>query len=855
MHRLLFLLGTVTFCLATQAQVLINEVDCNQVGTDTGEFVEIYDGGIGNSPLTNLTLVFYNGNANSVYAAYDLSSYSTNAEGYFVAGNVGLSPAPALVIPNDSLQNGTDAVALFFAPASNFSVGEPLTTEGLIDALVYTVGEGQNLALEVLLGPGQEQVDEASGGNSDGESMQRCPDGSGGARNTLTYATAPPTPGVENNCATLIDIVINEVDPNTPGEDTAEFIELFDGGAGNTSLTGLCVVLYNGGFDASYAVYDLDGKKTDANGYFVIGAAAVSPDMLLNSAGLQNGPDAVAVYAANAADFPNETPVVLDNLLTALVYASGSVDDGLAPLINALQPQPDENIDGLEQQVSMQRCPNGAGNPLDTEGFENGPPTPGAANDCPDSAPVADFTWSPTIAYAGQAVDFTDRSTGPPVSWQWTFNGAVFPSAFVQNPMGIEFVEAGTFDVQLSVANPMGNNTTSRYITVLDPAPSATSLLVSPNGLTVCEEGTFLALGVLGRPPLTYTWDLITPSDVSVFTGGGNPLNFTVPGSVPAGTYRARLTLDNSADTTVVLSNSFQIAAPAGASVTLAPAIAAESNINNFPLVVTFSQPVTGFGLEDLVITNGTAAAFAGDGANYGFELTAAAEGEMTVRIVAGAADNVCGLPSQVSAILTLRYDVTAPLPTLAPVIPGTNTAAPVQFQLTSNEPLETPNALAFTVGNGAISGISGGGTAITVEVTPAVNGDVTLTLPQGNCVDLAGNPAAEELSATVLFVSAESQFHTADQDQDNKLSLSELLRIIQFYNGGGLQCATGTEDGYTIGQGNIACTPHASDYNPQDWFISLTELLRVIQFYNLNGYYRCEEETEDGFCGGTPVA
>ena len=44
---------------------------------------------------------------------------------------------------------------------------------------------------------------------------------------------------------------LNEIDADTPGNDSAEFIELFDGGAGQTSLEGLLLVLFNGTDDTS----------------------------------------------------------------------------------------------------------------------------------------------------------------------------------------------------------------------------------------------------------------------------------------------------------------------------------------------------------------------------------------------------------------------------------------------------------------------------------------------------------------------------------------------------------------------------------------------------------------------------
>ncbi len=91
---------------------------------------------------------------------------------------------------------------------------------------------------------------------------------------------------------------------------------------------------------------------------------------------------------------------------------------------------------------------------------------------------------------------------------------------------------------------------------------------------------------------------------------------------------------------------------------------------------------------------------------------------------------------------------------------------------------------------------------------------------------------------------------HSADFDGDGRIGLSELLRVIQFYNGGPFHCASGTEDGYAPGAGDQTCTPHSADYAPRDWQINLAELLRVIQIYTMGGYHACAEG-EDGFCAG----
>ena len=96
----------------------------------------------------------------------------------------------------------------------------------------------------------------------------------------------------------------------------------------------------------------------------------------------------------------------------------------------------------------------------------------------------------------------------------------------------------------------------------------------------------------------------------------------------------------------------------------------------------------------------------------------------------------------------------------------------------------------------------------------------------------------------------------SADQDGSFTIGLSELLRVIQFYNLLGLHCAAApgdTEDGFIPGAGaSHTCAPHDSDYSPQDWTISLSELLRLIQLYNSQAYHACPGAgSEDGYCPG----
>lgn len=179
--------------------IIINELDADQVSTDTSEFIELFDGGVGLTPLDGLVVVFYNGSNDLSYRAEDLDGYSTDANGYFVLGNA-LVPGVDKVFPNDSLQNGQDAVALYVGSASDFPANTPVTTANLVDAIVYDTSDADDPGLLVLLNVGQPQVDENGGGSGTTHSNQRCPNGTGGPRNTFTYLQDAPTADGPNDC-------------------------------------------------------------------------------------------------------------------------------------------------------------------------------------------------------------------------------------------------------------------------------------------------------------------------------------------------------------------------------------------------------------------------------------------------------------------------------------------------------------------------------------------------------------------------------------------------------------------------------------------------------------------------------
>nr|MBC8426272.1 hypothetical protein [bacterium] len=129
---ILFTLLILVGAMSAQAAVLINEVDADQVSTDSAEFVELY--GSAFESLDGLVLVLYNGSDNASYLAFDLDGYSCNADGFFVlcgdAANVAncdldVSPETNLI------QNVADAVALYTGNDTDFPNDTPVTATNL----------------------------------------------------------------------------------------------------------------------------------------------------------------------------------------------------------------------------------------------------------------------------------------------------------------------------------------------------------------------------------------------------------------------------------------------------------------------------------------------------------------------------------------------------------------------------------------------------------------------------------------------------------------------------------------------------------------------------------------------------
>ncbi|WP_304037990.1 T9SS type A sorting domain-containing protein, partial [Mesonia mobilis] len=208
------------------SQIVINEIDSDQTGTDNAEFIELKSDNP-NMVLDGYVVVLFNGSNDESYGAYDLDGYTTDSNGFFILGN---GSVPGIDINLAALQNGEDAVAIYQDDATNFSDGTLATNNNLIDAIVYETGNDSNSGLLSALG---ETIvyDEDANGNKDTESIQRAQDG--------TYCVGAPTPNAVNiNCSNIcpLNVSVTSVvcDNSTTGTDTYTVTGTFQGGGTET---------------------------------------------------------------------------------------------------------------------------------------------------------------------------------------------------------------------------------------------------------------------------------------------------------------------------------------------------------------------------------------------------------------------------------------------------------------------------------------------------------------------------------------------------------------------------------------------------------------------------------------------
>ncbi|GGG57060.1 hypothetical protein GCM10011414_28630 [Croceivirga lutea] len=329
---------------------------------------------------------------------------------------------------------------------------------------------------------------------------------------------------VEQEVVELPNIVINEIDVDTEGTDAAEFIELYDGGTGNTSLDGLLLVLFNGDAtdNASYKTIDLTGLSTNANGFFIVGSSSV-PNVDLaefTTNGIQNGADAIALYFTESSNFPNGTAPTISNLVDAIVYDTNDDDDAdlLAALGQSVQFNEDENSN--KDFESLSRVEDFSGDFVAQE------PTPGELNiisTCEVEIITQPEDLQLCVGENGGSLSVSASGTGS-LSYQWqvstdgtNFNDWANGGATGQNPT-LNFGSPGL----------IANGNKYRVIVTSDNNTSEDDL----DDCTVTSNVVTLTVNPLPEVTFTAPANMAIDAGVQTGLGGGSPAQGSATGDV-----------------------------------------------------------------------------------------------------------------------------------------------------------------------------------------------------------------------------------------------------------------------------------------------------------------------------------
>ena len=182
---------------AVSTTLVINEVDYDQPGTDTAEFIELKNvsGAAINLDTFSVELVNGTGGGAALYQTIDLPNVSLSAGDYFVVcanatttANCDLDVAP----DTNLIQNGSpDAVGL----RQSGTLIDALSYEG-DSGVPYTEGSGVGLDDDPSLAD---------------KGLSRCPDGFDTDQNNVDFSYRDVTPGTANACPLVTLAAIHEI--------------------------------------------------------------------------------------------------------------------------------------------------------------------------------------------------------------------------------------------------------------------------------------------------------------------------------------------------------------------------------------------------------------------------------------------------------------------------------------------------------------------------------------------------------------------------------------------------------------------------------------------------------------------
>ncbi|MBT4330651.1 MAG: hypothetical protein HOD58_12065 [Gammaproteobacteria bacterium] len=196
-----------------------------------------------------------------------------------------------------------------------------------------------------------------------------------------------------------------------------------------------------------------------------------------------------------------------------------------------------------------------------------------------------------------------------------------------------------------------------------------------------------------------------------------------------------------------------------------------------------FTESVTGFAVEDIVVVNGSKGTLSGSGASYTLPVTPDSnfEGDLTLSVAADVAED-SDTNGNYAAADTQTCDTRKPAVTISDNQSGTATGD-ITYSFSFSEEVTGFTADDITVTNGSKGAFSGSGDSYTLEVTSdnGLEGNVTVAVDSAVATDSAGNgnsaatPSVQAVDNVLPTVTiSDNQSGTATGDITYTFSFSE---------------------------------------------------------------------------------
>lgn len=281
-------------------------------------------------------------------------------------------------------------------------------------------------------------------------------------------------------------------------------------------------------------------------------------------------------------------------------------------------------------------------------------------------------------------------------------------------------------------------------VSITSSAPSVTNSSPIPVTITFSESVTGFAVGDItvsngsagnfSGSGTTYTADITPNADGAVTINVNSAVAIDVAGNGNSSAPQLSRTYDSDGSTVVISSSSIGF-----------------TNSSPIPVTITFSEPVTGFLVGDITVTNGSAGNFSGSENSYTADITPTTEGAVTINVNSGVAVDTAGNANSAASEVIITFDSTAPTVAITSSTASVTNLSPIPITITFSEAVTGFAVEDISVSNGSAGNFAGSGTTYTADVTPSANGTVTIDVNSAVATDAAGNSnsAAPDLSRT----------------------------------------------------------------------------------------------------------